>query len=174
MIPLEKLPMKPHGALHMAIVVFLAATPAAAQNIRLFITASPSKSEFVEPETKARMDSARDVRAWFEDPRSSNLKGIVLVATAEGADVILEVTGRQVVETDRTSTSGFVNKGGGFSATTAPVPAGHVLALLRAGDYQRELTATKGLWSKAGAELGKQVRDWIRANQQQLLSRRQR
>jgi hypothetical protein len=143
--------------------------------IRVFVFTAADPGGFVDSNLKQRSDSVEDLK---KDLSKNSV--IQIVSQQAGADVTLEVLGRGDRETGGTSTFyGYDGQWHTYADTVRVVRVG-----LRAGTYTRLFEGTssfaqrglvgvsQGLWRVAASGAAKGIENWIRANHDNLISRR--
>lgn len=153
--------------LALLLAALLAATGSAQDLPRVFATEkAPTESEFADPGAKERRAVMKDLLNQLRDKK----KVFALVDTAQGADVIIELTDAGIGASSRRTAR--VNRLSGNIESSAD-KAYQAVATLRAGDYQTDLTG-EGLYPVTVArQIAKDVEDWVKENSRQILGKRQ-
>lgn len=157
----------------------LAATGSALaqQPIAVFITA-PTRGGFIDTDQEIQ-DSVKDLKN-----RVRRLKGVRLLDAREGADVVLTVAARGVGSREYGQRLNYTELyGGNVEIKNQPMVADTywVTAILRAGDYRKELSGaytndvgfSAGAWGDCANQISKALGVWIHANRDQLIAKRQ-
>jgi hypothetical protein len=120
-----------------------------------------AEAKYVDAESKARVDSVKDVRRHLENKK----KTVVLVEDRKSADMTLEVLGRDLVPTGDMTTTW--DPGLGDTKTTQNV-AGTLWVKMTVGDYSTKVVgrggAFLGAWSVAADDISAKVDRWIKDN----------
>jgi hypothetical protein len=140
-------------ALFLMLCVMLGATTVAAgpgprSAPRVFVHTVETKDAVKTEEEQGRLDSVRDMR----EALSHNSK-IVLVSDASGAQVLVEVTGREKREAPV----------GGFGGTVVtPLVETIVRLHVKFGDHETEIKGVgKAYWARAAKDAADRLVKWI-------------
>ncbi len=156
--------MEKRAVLVVLATVLMAASPLFAQKdnsqpFRVYVFTAEAK--FVDADSKARADSVKDVRRHLQNKK----KTVVLVEDRRGADMTLEVLGRDLVPTGDMTTAWDPVLGD--TKTTQNV-AGTLWIKMTVGDYSTKIIgrggAFAGAWSVAADDVSAKVDRWIKDN----------
>ncbi len=129
------------------------------QPFRVYVFTAEAK--FIDADSKARADSVKDVRRHLQNKK----KTVVLVEDRRGADLTLEVLGRDLVPTGDMTTAWDPVLGD--TKTTQNV-AGTLWIKMTVGDYSTKIVgrggAFAGAWSVAADDISAKVDRWIKDN----------
>jgi hypothetical protein len=156
--------MEKRAALAVLTMVLMAAAPLFAQKdktepFRVYVFTAEAK--FIDADSKARADSVKDVRRHLENKK----KTVALVEDRRGADMTLEVLGRDLVPTGDMTTA--LDPVLGDTRTTQNV-AGTLWVRMTVGDYSTKIVGRgggfAGAWSVAADDISAKVDRWIKDN----------
>jgi hypothetical protein len=156
--------MEKRAVLVVLTTVLMASSLAFAQKdktgpFRVYVFTKEAK--FVDADSKARADSVKDVRRHLENKK----KTVAVVDERGGADMTLEVLGRDLVPTGDMTTAWDPVLGN--TKTTQNI-AGTLWVKLTVGDYSTTVVgrggAFAGAWSVAADDISAKVDRWIKDN----------
>lgn len=150
-------------------LLLLAAAPAEAQTIKVYLQAQPSEDGFIDAGTKRRQDSARDLMRALEKDSS-----LLLVEDDRETDVLLTVlesregqSGEMRIEVREDWL--------GQRADARPKRAYQVEVELTFGRvrkmFEGRSVGNPPTWTAAANHAARQIRAWLRDNRQQLCQR---
>jgi hypothetical protein len=131
--------------------------------VRVFVFARPS-DEWVTAESKGRADSMRDlVRAL------SRRRSFAVVADRADADVVVEITGRMVTDTE-TQIASFNRYGG----VVKPLKGRSVAATVTVGQHTFNFVGTTSsrYWRRAAIDLAADLTEWLNDNRERIVRER--
>jgi hypothetical protein len=136
--------------------------------IRVFVFAGSNPSGFVDPGHKDLTDSIADLKKAL-----AQKKVITVVDEGEGADVMVEVTGRGYRESGGTTT--YKTPLGQYATSKDMVAT--VRVTISAGDYSTTIDGLNdgritNVWRTAANSAARQIEAWVRDNRDKLLARR--
>ena len=155
-------------------ILFLATSSPAApvkkpEALTVYVFATPSANGFVDSDTKARQDTAKDLIGALKS------RGIHVVEKRESASVVLEVIDRHI---EVSGPNGAAAVPVGNMVVVAPLR--QQLRLIAAAMHVRDDTPTTfrasggGSWGKLADLMAKDVGTWLRDNDAKIASRRRR
>ena len=164
---------KTYGIL-LAVLVFTAHA-SAQERIRVHVVPPAAAADgFVDDTLKGQQDSFADLTE-----RLRKSKTVEVVDASAVADVTIEIRGRGWKETGETSTKTIALPpiaGGGFSSRTSADGELQVAIVLRAGAYEKELSARGDHairpWKAIADRLAGGIEKWVKENRATLLARR--
>jgi hypothetical protein len=152
------------------LLALLFALPAAAQD-RVRIYLKPPASAFVDETSKGQADTFKDLAE-----RLSKKPAIELVESPDRADVTLSILDRDPAKDTGTSSTSTVKAPTGLLSSTSQNTTRSVTIALTAGEYSKELTASKdtmfGAWKYIAGKLADQVEKWAKDNAATISARR--
>jgi hypothetical protein len=151
----------------IAFLLALTLAQAAPIPVRIFVghKTVTSAEGFVEPVPKATLDSVADVKRSLK-----KFRGITLLSSPDGADVLLLVSGRREEPIERGTYAMPV----GNAALAVPVRDSiAVLGVeMRVGTYTKDLIGAKSTWNKSADAVVNECAEWINVNLNQILAAR--
>jgi hypothetical protein len=159
-----------------AAVVFVSSAEAddkPSQKVKVFAFAQKDASGFIDERTQDLEATVKDVREAIIKKGKNSL--MQLVESNEQADIVLEVTGRTLVERlGQLSTSTTYSKDGKRASSTTTRTKEHdvvLKAVMRVGDYTNELTGQcdlgylfGGAYRQAAKNLVGSLENWVKKN----------
>jgi hypothetical protein len=142
--------------LQIALVLAVCSLPAATEAVvrdatalpRVYIFTAEAKSGGVTDEEQGRLDSVRDLRDALAKKRN-----VVLVPDAGGADILVEVVGREKRDVPA----------GGFGGTVITKPVETIVRLhVRYGSRDADIKGVgQATWSRAAKDAAERLVKWI-------------
>jgi hypothetical protein len=162
-----------------AAAAFVPAAQAAntpSQKVKLFVFAQSDASGFVDERTQELGATVKDLQEAIIKKKNGLME---LVEAKEQADIVLEVTERQLVERQgQLSTNTTYSKDGKRASSTTTQTKEHdvvLKAVMRVGDYTNELTGQcdlgylfGGAYRQAAKNLVGSLENWVKKNHTRL------